>query len=88
MKSVSFEFIVPLSHRGWNGRYYRSRAKTNMLIFMNTVGPRLLRHHAHSFAQGREFSWNDTKASGLKIILNQSAAKQFFPGQNAVGRQM
>jgi ABC-type antimicrobial peptide transport system permease subunit len=32
--------------------------------------------------------WNDTKASGMKIILNQAAAKQFFPDGNALGRQI
>jgi ABC-type antimicrobial peptide transport system permease subunit len=37
---------------------------------------------------GREFSWRDSKASGLKIILNQSAAKEFFPGQIALGQQI
>jgi ABC-type antimicrobial peptide transport system permease subunit len=38
--------------------------------------------------QGRDFHWNDTKASGLKIILNQSAAKRLFPGKNAVGQSI
>jgi len=37
---------------------------------------------------GREFNWSDTKASGLKMILNQSAAKQLFPGQSAIGQQV
>jgi hypothetical protein len=37
---------------------------------------------------GREFDWSDTKASGLKMILNQSAARQLFPGQSAVGQQV
>jgi ABC-type antimicrobial peptide transport system permease subunit len=38
--------------------------------------------------EGREFGWNDTKASGGKIILNQAAAKQFFPEGHALGRQV
>lgn len=37
---------------------------------------------------GREFSWNDSKSQGLKIILNQSAAREFFPGQSALGQQV
>ena len=37
---------------------------------------------------GREFTWSDTKSSGLKIILNQAAAKLFFPDRNALGQQV
>jgi hypothetical protein len=38
--------------------------------------------------EGREFRWNDTKASGMKIILNEASAKQFFPDGHALGRQV
>jgi len=86
-KSVSFEFIVPLSHRGWNGHYSTPAGGTH-LIYMNAVGPDYFATMRIPLYLGREFSWNDTKASGLKIILNQSAAKQFFPGQNALGQQV
>jgi hypothetical protein len=37
---------------------------------------------------GREFHWNDTRASGLKMILNQSAAKLLFPGRDPLGQQV
>jgi predicted permease len=87
VKSVSFEFIVPLSHRGWNGRYFTPAGGTH-LIYMNAVGPDYFATMRIPLYLGREFSWSDTKDSGLKIILNQSAAKQFFPGQNALGQQV
>ena len=38
VKSVSFEFIVPLSHRGWNGHYSTPAGGTHQ-IYMNAVGP-------------------------------------------------
>jgi predicted permease len=84
---MSFEFIVPLSHRGWNG-YYSAPAGGQHQIFLNAVGPNYFGTMRIPLYLGREFNWNDSKASGLKIILNQSAAKQFFPGQNAVGQQI
>jgi ABC-type antimicrobial peptide transport system permease subunit len=34
---------------------------------------------------GREFHWQDGPKAGLKIILNQSAARLLFPGRSAVG---
>jgi predicted permease len=85
VKSVSFEFIVPLSHRGWN-RYYASPAGGKHLIFMNAVGPDYFGTMRIPLYAGREFNWNDSKASGLKTILNQSAARLLFPGQNALGQ--
>jgi predicted permease len=87
VKSVSFEFIVPLSHRGWNGRYFTPAGGTH-LIYMNAVGPDYFGTMRIPLYLGREFSWNDSKTSGLKIILNQSAAKEFFPGKNALGQQI
>jgi len=87
VKSVSFEFVVPLSHRGWNGNYFTPAGGTHQ-IYMNAVGPDYFGTMRIPLYLGREFNWNDTKASGLKIILNQSAAKEFFPGQNALGQQI
>ena len=87
VKSVSFEFIVPLSHRGWNGRYFTPAGGTH-LIYMNAVGPDYFGTMRIPLYLGREFTWNDSKAAGLKIILNQAAAKQFFPGQSALGQQV
>jgi predicted permease len=87
VKSVSFEYIVPLSHRGWNGDYFTPAGGTHQ-IYMNAVGPDYFGTMRIPLYLGREFSWNDSKASGLKIILNQSAAKEFFPGQNALGQQV
>jgi predicted permease len=87
VKSVSFQFVVPLSHSGWNG-YYSSPEGGKQLIFLNSVGPDYFGTMRMPLFVGREFSWNDTKASGLKIILNQAAAKLFFTDGDALGRQV
>jgi putative ABC transport system permease protein len=87
VKDVSFEFIVPLSHRGWNGRYSAPGGKPQ-LMWMNGVGPKYFETMGIPLFMGREFRWGDTRTSGLKIILNQSAAKRFFPDRNAIGQQV
>jgi predicted permease len=87
VESVSFQFIVPLSHLGWTGKYAAPSAPPQQ-IFMNSVGPQYFATMRIPLYQGREFRWTDTNASGLKIILNQSAAKLLFPGQQALGRQI
>ena len=87
VKNVSFEFIVPLSHRGWNGRYSAPGGDRHM-IWLNSVAPKYFETMRIPLYQGREFTWSDTKTSGLKIILNQAAAAQFFPGRSALGQQV
>ncbi len=84
---MSFAFIVPLSHVGWNGRYGAPH-KPPQLMFMNAVGPDYFATMRIPLYQGREFTWADSKASGLKITLNRSAANLLFPGEEALGRQV
>ena len=87
VEDVSFEFIVPLSHLGWNGNY-SSPTGGQHVIWLNSVGPEYFKTMRIPLFKGRAFSWNDTKVSGLKIILNESAAKLFFPKGEALGRQV
>ena len=87
VEGVSFQFIVPLSHLGWNAAYTAPGGKPQMLM-MNAVGPDYFATTQIPMASGREFTWSDTNASGMKIILNQSAAKLLFPNQNSIGRQV
>ena len=87
VRSVSLQFIVPLSHLGWNGRYAAPGA-TPQLMDMNSVGPDYFATMRIPLYQGREFRWADTNTSGLKMILNASAAKLLFPGQDALGQQI
>ncbi len=87
VKNASFEFIIPLSHRGWNDRYM-TPAGNSLLMWMNSVGPRYFETMRIPLFTGREFAWSDTNASGPKIILNQSAAKLLFPGRDALGQQV
>jgi hypothetical protein len=87
VKSVSFQFIVPLSHLGWNGDYSAPGGNSHLLM-LNSVGPNYFATMRIPMYLGREFKWSDTNASGLKIILNQSAAKLLFPDRDALGQHV
>jgi predicted permease len=87
VKDVSFEFIVPLSHRGWNGDYSAQGGRAGIL-WLNSVAPNYFATMRLPKKLGRDFTWGDTKVSGMKIILNQSAAKLLFPGEPALGRRI
>jgi predicted permease len=87
VKSASFQFIVPLSHRGWNG-FVSAPGGERHLLYFNSVGPDYFSTMRIPMFQGREFQWTDTAASGLKMILNQSAAKQLFPNRSPLGQHV
>ena len=87
VKNVSFQFIVPLSHLGWN-QTYAAPGGSSQLIYLNSVGPNYFGTMRIPLYEGREFRWTDTNTTGLKMILNQSAAKLLFPNQEALGRQV
>jgi predicted permease len=87
VQSVSFQFVVPLSHRHWTG-LYSAPGESPHRLNMNSVAPNYFGTMRIPLYQGREFNWNDTKPSGMKMILNQSAAKLLFPGREALGQQV
>ena len=55
---------------------------------MNSVAPDYFETMHIPLYLGRDFGRNDTRASGLKMILNQPAAKVLFPGGDALGQQV
>ncbi len=78
----------------WDEDFTDTRG-TSHDTFVNAVGPAYFSTMRIPLLAGREFTWNDTPprnqmaqrpSSGLKIILNQSAAGQLFPDRNALGQ--
>jgi hypothetical protein len=38
--------------------------------------------------QGRDFDWNDTKESPDVVIVNETAARRFWPGESPMGKRI
>jgi predicted permease len=85
--NVSFARVVPLSHTVWDDDYTRPGGVPHHM-YLNAIGPDYFRTMRIPVYEGREFRWNDTKATGSKVILNQAAAKLFFPDQDPIGQQI
>ena len=84
VKSSSFALMIPLTGAGWDQSFAASdRVKHE--INLNLVSPAYFQTMRIPMIKGRDFRWTDTKPSGYKIILNQAAAKLFFPRQDALG---
>ena len=82
--SVSFARVIPFTHSVWDEDLSVGAGKSQD-VHHNSVGPNYFHTMGIPIFAGREFSWNDTKSTGLKIILNQRAAKLLFPDRSPVG---
>ena len=85
VKSVSFAQMVPLTGYQWDENF-PDHTGADHDIYMNSVAPGYFETMRIPQFAGRDFTWNDSKAAGLKIILNQSAAKLLAPDGNVLGR--
>lgn len=85
--SVSFARVVPLTHTVLESSYARQGGQMQDL-YMNAVAPDYFKSMSIPLFEGRDFRWTDTTASGLKIILNQSAAKLLFPDRDPLGQHI
>jgi predicted permease len=85
--SVSFARIVPLTHYVWDDDHARPGGVAHDL-YLNGIAPNYFQTMSIPLLAGRDFRWSDTTPTGLKIILNQSAAKLFFPNQNPLGQHI
>ncbi|HEX8810648.1 MAG TPA: FtsX-like permease family protein, partial [Terracidiphilus sp.] len=86
VEGVSFASIVPMSGTTWNKDFHTPVSNGDRETYINAVSPEYFRTMHVPILAGRDFRWNETRASGLKIILNQSAAKILFPNGNALGQ--
>ena len=85
VKSVSFARLVPLTGFQWDENF-PDPAGADHDVYMNSIGPGYFETMRIPQLAGRDFTWNDTRSAGLRIILNQSAAKLLAPDGNVLGR--
>ena len=58
------------------------------MVYMNTVGPGHFKTLAIAIAAGRDFTNRDDRASTPVAIVNETLARRFWPGQDAVGQHL
>ncbi len=88
VNSVSWEYVQPLAGMTITRDYQTPFSKGSRGVYSNIVAPEYFATMRIPMLAGRDFRWTDTMAEGKKIILNRTAAKLLFPGQNAIGQQV
>jgi putative ABC transport system permease protein len=54
----------------------------------STISPGFLETLAVPIKQGRDFRWRDRAGAPNVVIINETMAKKFFPGENPIGRRL
>jgi predicted permease len=88
VESVSYANITPLTGSTITWGLHTPAQPQDQMIYMETVAPLYFDTMRIPMLAGRDFRWNDSRKDEPLIILNQSAARLLFPGQNAVGKQV
>ncbi len=86
--SVAFASITPMDGSDWTSTFKTPLSNGEHDLHMSQVSPRFFATMRVPQMAGRDFRWEDSEASGSKIILNQSAAELLFPGLNPVGQHI
>jgi putative ABC transport system permease protein len=81
--------MLPLGrNRSWGfspkGKVYPKGRYPN--AFVQVVTPGYFRAMGIRLIEGRDFNWHDTSKSESVFIINQAAARRYWPGEDPVGR--
>jgi len=87
VEAVSFAFSVAFSDIAWVGPAFIEGSKPLPANF-NSISPAYFKTLGIPLAQGREFTAQDTAEASRVFIVNEAAARRFWPGQEAVGKQL
>lgn len=87
VKAASLLWHVPLTFPGWAEKV-RVPGKPESQTSINWIGPRFFDAMEIPLLAGRQFHEGDTAGSEKVGVISQLAARRFFPGENAIGRQI
>lgn len=88
--SVAASVLQPIGRAGWAQNVepegYTPRSRRDGQLFLNRVSPGFFQTFGTPLLRGRDFDERDTLSSQGAMLINESAARQFFGTPNAVGR--
>jgi predicted permease len=91
VRSASVSNMTPISGSFWNENLeiegYASKGREDTLVYFNEVSDRYFETLRTDLIAGRDFDSHDTPESPKVAIVNQTAARKFFAGQNPIGKR-
>jgi predicted permease len=87
IQAAGISDVLPLDHnRSWGLWAQGPAPATGSGAFVQVVTPGYFHAMGIRLWGGRDFDWNDKTNSQKVVIINQSAARRYWPGQDPVGR--
>jgi putative ABC transport system permease protein len=87
VESVSFARIVAFSDVPWIGPANIEGAKQQRAN-LNFISPNYFQTLGIPLVRGREFTSQDAASAPLVFIVNEAAARRYWPGQEAIGKRL
>jgi putative ABC transport system permease protein len=87
VQAASFASLIPLGGDSVAGTVsFKDNPDLRPLVRFSNVGPAYFRTMGIAVRRGREFQTSDRKGAPAVVIVNQTFARMFFPGGDALGR--
>ena len=93
VQSASLASAIPLGFSGGSSVTvtvdgYTPQANEDMRVEFNLVGPKYFQTLGIPLLQGRDFTLQDAEGAPAALIINESMAKRYWPGQDPLGRSV
>ena len=92
VQSASASAITPVSGWRWSQHLqvegYASKSRDDSDVYLNRVSNQFFETLGTGLLAGRDFNSYDTAQSPQVVIVNQTLARKFFPGQNPIGHRI
>jgi putative ABC transport system permease protein len=90
--SVAFINLLPLQNWGRNGNlvidgHPEDRSGNEPLVELRVISPSYFRTMGIPIQKGREFNVQDVKGSLDVALINQTAARNYFPNEDPIGKK-
>jgi putative ABC transport system permease protein len=87
VEAVSFARVVAFSDVPWVGPLIIEDSRPQP-VNTNLISPNYFRTLGASLAQGREFTAQDKAGAPLVAVVNEAAARRYWPGQEVIGKRI
>jgi len=88
--SAASSLLIPIGGGTWNQgtepEGYDVESDTDALLYLNRVSPGYFRTMMTPVLTGRDFDEHDNLSAPLAMVINETAARQFFGAENPVGK--
>jgi putative ABC transport system permease protein len=89
---ASLSALTPLSGSDWDTLIENpvgvSLAENERSVYENLVTPDWFATYGMALVAGRDLDWHDVTPTPAVVVINETAARRYFPGKNPIGQMI